>query len=81
MDTGSVQSVLANTLRELGRLPSDDLPAVEALAATMAGWGPADLELYREAVLDEVAALGRRPVAGFLAIEVAALLSVECRPV
>ena len=67
---------LAGAFATLERLPDDDQPAAEALAATMSRWTAADLAAYRAAVLDEVAALASRPVRGFLAVEVTALLAV-----
>ena len=76
MDAATPLADLAGTLATLEQLPADDLPTAEALAATMSGWTAADLAAYRAAVLDEVSALGGRPVRGFLAVEVAALLAV-----
>ena len=58
--------------------PMDDA-AVEALSATMRTWRPDQIADYQDAVLDEVAALGGRPVSGFLAVEVAALAAVTLR--
>ena len=67
---------LACALDRVDLLPPGDRPAAEALAAAMAGWSPGELADYRAAVLAEVAARDRRPVDGFLAVEVAALLAV-----
>ncbi len=58
--------------------PMDDA-AVEALCATMRTWRPDQIADYQDAVLDEVAALGGRPVSGFLAVELAALATVTPR--
>ncbi|HET7093094.1 MAG TPA: hypothetical protein VFI22_06445 [Thermomicrobiales bacterium] len=55
--------------------PMDDA-AVEALSATMRTWRPDQIADYEASVLDEVAALGGRPVSGFLAVELAALATV-----
>lgn len=58
-----------------------DRAAVEALVAAMHGWQADQLADYRAAVLDEVAGLRGRPVRGFLAVEVLALVSAgEHRP-
>ena len=76
MDAATPFADLAQALTVLDQLSAGDLPAAEALAATMSGWTAADLAAYRAAVLDEVTALGGRPVRGFLAVEVAALLAV-----
>jgi hypothetical protein len=58
--------------------PMDDA-AVDALCAAMRTWQPDQIADYEAAVLDEVAALGGRPVSGFLAVELAALATVTPR--
>jgi len=60
----------------LDALPDGDVRAAEALATAMAGWDAAEVAAYRESVLAEVAALGDRPLRGFLAAEVAALTAI-----
>jgi hypothetical protein len=60
--------------------PMDDA-AVEALSATMRTWRPDQIADYEASVLDEVAALGGRPVSGFLAVELAALATVAPRAI
>jgi hypothetical protein len=59
--------------------PMDDA-AVDALSATMRTWRPDQIADYEAAVLDEVAALGGRPVSGFLAVDLAALATVTPHP-
>lgn len=62
---------------DLDLLPPVDRPAAEALVATMARWDAAELEAYRSAVIEELSALGKGRVAGFLAVELAALSAVD----
>ena len=81
MATTVLPADLVHTLDPASRLPAADLPAAEALAAAMAGWGAAELADYRAAVLAEAAALGGRPAGGFLAVELAALVTVGDRGV
>jgi len=58
-------------------LSVDDRGAAEALVATMARWEEAELADYRASVLADLAALGDRPVRGFLAAEIAALTALD----
>lgn len=61
----------------LHNLTEEDLSAAEALADAMSGWNAGELATYRSAVEEELAALGRAPVHGFLAVELAALQVVS----
>ncbi len=61
----------------LNNLTEEDLSAAEALADAMSGWKAGELAAYRSAVEAELAALGRSPVHGFLAVELAALQVVS----
>lgn len=75
MDTIAMPDALSRAVAA-AHLTVDDLPAAEALIAAMRGWEAAELAEYRTAVLTELAALGDRPVSGFLAVEIAALCAV-----
>ena len=79
METTAAPTGFAHLVGGVGQLPADDLPAAEALAAAMCGWDAAHLATYRDAVLEEVAALKGRPVRGFLAVEMAALSAVAAQ--
>jgi hypothetical protein len=77
MDTIATPLDLSRAIAAAERLAADDRSAAEALIAAMSGWDATELAEYRTAVLAELAALGDRPVDGFLAVEVAALCAVE----
>ena len=50
-----------------------DREALRALVETMRTWDADQVAMYREATVAAVAALGKRPLGGFLAAEVLAL--------
>jgi hypothetical protein len=75
MDTIAMPEAMSRAVAA-ARLAADDLSAAEALVAAMRGWDATELAEYRTAVLAELAALGDRPVAGFLAVELTALCAV-----
>ncbi|HEU5434494.1 MAG TPA: hypothetical protein VFU81_22670 [Thermomicrobiales bacterium] len=73
-------SALPDAIQTAFDRPMDDA-AVEALSATMRTWRADQIADYEASVLDEVAALGGRPVSGFLAVELAALATVAPRAI
>ncbi len=76
MDTAEPFGLLAHACSRAEFRPPD-IPAADALAAAMRSWAAEEIAEYRAAVLDELANLGDQPPTGFLAAELAALLSFE----